>query len=237
LANNGIQFAADSDGNFKIVGIEPKKQNVAPTRAGAMVFGSNPSVDAANKARAVAEAELPPKSIELSNKTFMDGDYKAAIEKGQTASQAISQAKIARGALENLGGTNWATPAKVAGAKVLNVIGIPNAEKIASNAELFKSTLYNHVLSRQLDQKGPQTESDAQRIQQTYAQLGNTTRANNFLIDTIEAQAELDKRRETFYRNAMPIAQKDGNLAKIGQEWLVREPSIFDMPSMAKWKK
>jgi hypothetical protein len=198
---------------------------------------SNPAADAANKAKMEAEATLAPKSIELSNKTFMDGDYKGVIDKGTIASQSISQAKIARGALDNLGGTNWATPAKVAGAKVLNVIGIPNAEKIASNGELFKSTLFNHVLAKQLDQKGPQTESDAQRIGQTYAQLSNTTRANNFLLDTIEAQAELDKRRETFYRKALPIAQKSGNLAEIGDEWTARAPSIFDMPSMTKWKK
>jgi hypothetical protein len=176
------------------------------------------------------------KASESVNQNFLDKDYTPVIEQGKTATITINQAQIARKALEGMGGTNWAKPAVAVGAKILNVIGVPNAEKVAANAELFESTLYNHVLNKQLDQKGPQTESDAKRMSMTYAQLRNTTKANEFLLSSIEAQARIEKMREEFYRKALPIAQKDGDLAAVGREWANRQPSLFDMPSMTKFK-
>ena len=39
------------------------------------------------------------------------------------------------------------------------------------------------IIAKQLEQKGPQTEADAQRIQTTLGDLGNTKQANQFMLD------------------------------------------------------
>jgi hypothetical protein len=55
------------------------------------------------------------------------------------------------------------------------------------------------VLQRQLEQKGPQTESDAQRITQTGAQMGNTEAANKFVLNVARAQLKRDVDQRNFY--------------------------------------
>jgi hypothetical protein len=54
-------------------------------------------------------------------------------------------------------------------------------------------------LQKQLEQKGPQTEADAQRISQTGAQLGNTVEANRFMIDVAKSQLKRDVEQRNFY--------------------------------------
>jgi hypothetical protein len=61
-----------------------------------------------------------------------------------------------------------------------------------STTALFSAKANETVLQRQLEQKGPQTEADAQRITQTGAQLTNTVDANRFILDVAKAQLKRD---------------------------------------------
>ncbi len=71
-------------------------------------------------------------------------------------------------------------------------MGIKDAEKFATDAQVFNSQAKEVVLQKQLAQKGPQTESDAKRIEETGASLGNTPAANKFILDVAMAQNDRD---------------------------------------------
>lgn len=67
----------------------------------------------------------------------------------------------------------------------------------ATSAQTFTGLMQNLVLQKQIEQKGPQTEADAKRMEATLAQLGNTPEARQFLLDVGAAQLErnVDKKR------------------------------------------
>lgn len=69
----------------------------------------------------------------------------------------------------------------------------------ASTAEAFTGVMNNLVLSKMQEQKGPQTENDAKRIEATVAQLGNTPEAADFLLRTAQALAQRNIDRHQFY--------------------------------------
>lgn len=97
--------------------------------------------------------------------------------------------------------TGFGTQAKKVGASVLSAMGVPEAENFAANAETFFAAMNTAVLQKQLDQKGPQTEADAQRITATGAQLGNTVRGNQFIIALAKAQLKRDVEKRRFWEN------------------------------------
>ena len=95
--------------------------------------------------------------------------------------------------------TGFFAPIKKEAAAFLSDIGVADAEKYATDAQTFFATAQERVLERQLEQKGVQTTSDAQRMTQTFAQLGNTPEANRFLVDITEAQGKRDVETQRFY--------------------------------------
>jgi guanylate kinase len=95
--------------------------------------------------------------------------------------------------------TGFGTEAKAAGAKVLGALGVKDAQNYATSAQTFLGNASSAILQKQLEQKGPQTESDAQRITQTGAQLGNTKEANKFFIDVAKEQIKRDVDQRNFY--------------------------------------
>ena len=127
--------------------------------------------------------------------------------------------------------TGFATETKAAAAKVLSALGVKDAEKYAANAETFLANATQGVLQRQLEQKGPQTESDAQRITQTGAQLGNTRTGNRFLLTVAKAQLKRDVAQRDFYANWY---KKNGTYDGAEDAWLEGEggKSLFDRPEL-----
>jgi len=90
------------------------------------------------------------------------------------------------------------------------------------------------VLQKQLEQKGPQTEPDAQRITATGAQLGNTKEANKFLLNVAKAQLERDLKQREFY-----AAWREKNKTLEGAEdaWYAGpgSKSLFDNPALKRY--
>jgi hypothetical protein len=95
--------------------------------------------------------------------------------------------------------TGFGTETVAAGAKVLAALGVAEADKFATNAQVFQAKATEAVLQKQLEQKGPQTESDAQRIDQIGAQLGKTTAGNKFVLTTAKEQLKRDMEQRNFY--------------------------------------
>jgi hypothetical protein len=84
--------------------------------------------------------------------------------------------------------------------------------------------------------KGPQTEGDAQRAGQIFASINAPKQANQYILDLVEAKAQRDQMKASYYRDATPLARDQGDLSEVSRRWSNLQPSIFEMPSMAKWK-
>jgi hypothetical protein len=121
-----------------------------------------------------------------------------------------------------------------AGASVLAALGVKDAEKFATDSQKFQSNAISAVLQKQLEQKGPQTESDAKRIEQIGAQLGKTKAANEFILATAKEQLKRDIDQRNFYDRWYKT-----NKTYDGAEdaWFNGEggKSLFDRPGLRKY--
>ena len=130
--------------------------------------------------------------------------------------------------------TGFGTDAQKAGASVLAALGVPEANKFATDAQSFLAATQQAVLQKQLEQKGPQTEADSRRVTQTGAQLGNTVNANRFIIDVAKEQLKRDIERKKFLEswwktNKTFEGADDSWYAGAGGQ------SLFDSPGLKKY--
>lgn len=129
----------------------------------------------------------------------MVAEYKGLDEAAKAAEQLIPQFDIAKsidvktGALE---------PLKAKAGALIQGMGF-NPENLglpdAGNAQAITGVLNNVVLTKMQAQKGPQTENDAKRIEQTVGNLGNTPEAFGFLLDAGKALEERKIEQRDFY--------------------------------------
>ena len=130
--------------------------------------------------------------------------------------------------------TGFGTEVKTAGASLLAALGVPEAEKFATDAQTFLAATQQAVLQKQLEQKGTQTKADADRITQTGAQFGNTVKGNRFIIDVAREQLRRDIEQRDFYSNWW-----NNKKTYEGAEdaWYASEggKSLFDRPALKKY--
>jgi len=134
--------------------------------------------------------------------------------------------------------TGFGTETQAAAAKVLGALGVADAEKYATNAQTFSANATQAVLQKQLEQKGPQTESDAQRITQIGAQLGNTKEANKILLTVAQEQLKRDVEQRNFYdkwwkSNKTYDGAEDAWYAGDGGKSLFDRPALKDIGKSA----
>ena len=130
--------------------------------------------------------------------------------------------------------TGFGTETKAAGARVLSALGVKDAEKYATDTQTFQSNALQGLLQKQLEQKGPQTESDAQRLEQIGAQLGKTKKANEFILDTAKEQLKRDIDQRNFYAK---WKEKTDSFKGAEDAWFAGEggKSLFDRPALKKY--
>ena len=130
--------------------------------------------------------------------------------------------------------TGFGTETVAAGARVLAALGVQNAEKFATDTQTFQSNAINGVLQKQLEQKGPQTESDARRIEQIGAELGKTKQANEFILATAKEQLKRDIEQRNFYAK---WKEKTDSFKGAEDAWFAGEgaKSLFDRPGLKKY--
>jgi len=128
-------------------------------------------------------------------------DYDAVKASASLAQKSIPALESNLAILNKGFDTGSFTESKAAAAKVLGALGVKEAEKYATDSQAFLANASAAVLQRQLEQKGPQTEPDAQRITQTGAQLGNTKAANEFVLKVAKSQLQRDIEQRDFYAN------------------------------------
>jgi hypothetical protein len=119
---------------------------------------------------------------------------------------------------------------------VLAALGVKDAEKFATDTQTFQSNAIGAVLQKQLEQKGPQTESDARRIEQIGAELGKTKDANRFILDLAREQLRRDLEQRNFYSDWKKGPGK-GSFNGAEDAWFSGEggKSLFDRPALKKY--
>jgi hypothetical protein len=130
--------------------------------------------------------------------------------------------------------TGFGTEAKAAGAKILGALGVKDAEKYATDTQTFQANAINAVMQKQLEQKGPQTESDARRIEQIGSQLGKTKAANEFILSMAREQLRRDIDQRNFYDRWYKTKKTyDG----AEDAWFSGEggKSLFDRPALKQY--
>lgn len=182
-----------------------------------------------------AREKATTETTTLGNQTFMKDSYTPALQAGDAARSTITSVQSARNALSKLGTTGWGTETRAAAASVLGALGVPQADRFATNAQQFEAAIGQQNWTLLNAAKGPQTEGDAQRAAKTLASLKGTPAYNAFNLDLTQAMAERDAMKADYFRKALPFAQKNGDLQEIERRWLNVMPSIWKSPIMQKW--
>lgn len=198
--------------------------------------------------KAVAEAgrpvtnvttNLPPgeKAEEVKRGELFVEDQKKVASNATTARKSLAGIQSAQDVLSRDFETGFLTETKAKAASVLAALGISGAEKFATDAQKFLQATTQRVLDAQLEQKGVQTNQDAQRIEQTGARMGNTKAANEFILDVARAQAERAIAHDKFYRDWLRDPKNKNSLRGAEDAWLESEgnKSIFESPRLKKY--
>jgi hypothetical protein len=127
--------------------------------------------------------------------------------------------------------TGFGTETKANIANMLAAVGVKDAEKFATSAQIFQKEGSKALLDRLASQKGSQTERDAITGRETFVNFSDTPQAKDFTLDLAQAMALQDQRKAGYFQKAsnMPEVHK-GKLGSISTEWSKIEGSIFDMP-------
>ena len=160
--------------------------------------------------------------------------YKGISDAAKLAGRTLPALETQERVLNSGFKTGFSTEVQKAGASVLSALGVPEATQYATNAEKFLSATQQAVLQKQLEQKGTQTKNDADRIEQTGAQLGNTPDANKFILSVAKAQLKRDIEQRNFY-NAW--WKKNDTYDGAEDAWFSGEgnKSLFDRPELKQY--
>lgn len=214
-------------------------QNQAPAGGVPVAAGQQPGTrpvlqSEAEKKAQVGQVELTQGAQGEVNKNWITKSHNPVLEAGRSAQDVLTNLDAL--STVNLS-TGWGTEAASKAANVLAGLGVASkqATELASNAQKFQSIVLDRMAADLRKNSGPQTEGDAQRSLDTFAQLRNTPDANKFIIDLARAKANLDVKRAQYYSDALPLAIAEGNLSKVDSEWSKIRPSIWSDPVLQKY--
>lgn len=179
------------------------------------------------------------------NDNWVEKQYNPIREQGGAARSTLENVQVARQALQGIrenvwsrGGEGIGTEQKAVLANVLTSLGVAsgNAQMFAANVGKFNMAAAERLWVQLNAASGPQTEGDADRARQTFANLRNVKDANDYILDVVQARALRDEMRAKFYAAALPEAMKGGDLTEVDRQWSAREPSIWSLAPMQRWK-
>lgn len=135
--------------------------------------------------------------------------FSAVLQRGQDAQDKAATLRAMR---ENPAITGPTQDFRAAANAFFSDLGVPlSAERVGqiSNLAQYKSIQNQLVLTEQLKQKGPQTESDAKRIAESFGKTNNIQAANKLILN---------------YQLA--LADREGLLAEMAEEYRTRTGTI-----------
>lgn len=195
---------------------------------GAQPQGQSPYIAERNPIRQQSQIAL--------NDNWIKSTYQPVKDAGNTATDLQNSIQAMRNVDFNSG---WGAESKANAAAFLEGLGVNvgSSKLYAANAQKFQSVAMDRLLTTLGAQKGPQTEGDAQRAQQTFAKLNNTPEANAFILDFAQAKANMDQAKANFYDSALPVVQQRGDLTAADRAWRKVGYSVWNDPILQKWGK
>jgi hypothetical protein len=167
---------------------------------------------------------------------FLQKSYEEIRDRANRGRRFLPNLELASKTLERGLETGFGAEFKKDAQRVLVGLGLNTDEAKANveNAELFQTVVKNQVLQRLADQKGPQTDQDALRAEQTIAGFDKSTDVNKFLIAFDKAVTKQDLAQEKFYRD-WRVKNKTFDGAE--DAWLSGpgNKSVFDDPTLKKF--
>jgi hypothetical protein len=151
-------------------------------------------------------------------------EYGGIVDAANSAESARNQIRMAR-SFSDVGSDGKELPSvmqqKFGNAAValgMNVEspGFKNLLGRVTDGQSFVGATQNLVLTKMQAQKGPQTENDAKRIEQTVASLGNTPEARDFLLRASDALAYEDILKRDHYET---YRKENGTLGGAAGSW------------------
>lgn len=193
--------------------------------------------DLANAGRAPGTTVVMPvqeRAEKGARGTMLVEEFKAISTTARNAARNLPTLETQERILEGGFQTGFGTDAQKAGASILSALGVPEAKTYAAKAETFSAAANNAVLQKQLEQKGTQSQSDADRMEKTVAQLGNTVEGNKFIISVAKAQLKRDIEQRNFYSGWW---NKNKTYDGAEEAWFSGEgdKSLFDRPELKKY--
>lgn len=200
----------------------------SPFGTGGQSQSQNPYIAARNPIKQQSQIAL--------NDNWIKSTYQPVKDAGNTATDLQNSIQAMRNIDFNSG---WGAESKANAAAFLEGLGVNvgSSKLYAANAQKFQSIAMDRLLTTLGAQKGPQTEGDAQRAQQTFAKLNNTPEANQFVLDFAQAKANMDQAKASFYDSALPVVQQKGDLTAADRAWRKVGYSVWNDPILQKWAK
>jgi hypothetical protein len=188
-----------------------------------------PTGQTPNKTPVVTKENPVMQAVDIGlNEDWRKDVFAPAKLQGQTAQKTLDSVSVLRNTDLQ---TGFGTETKANIANMLAAVGVKDAEKFATSAQIFQKEGSKALLDRLASQKGPQTERDAITGRETFVMLSDTPQAKDFTLDLAQAMALQDQRKSGYFQKAtdMPQVHK-GKLGTISTEWSKIEGSVFDMP-------
>lgn len=216
--------------------IETLRASGAPANDPRIVARQNKITKLATHAPAPTMINVQEKAEAGAYGKMLVEQYDAISKQAGVAARTLPAIEANLGALNKGLDTGFGTEAKAAGARILGALGVKDAEKFATDTQTFQSNALQAVLQKQLEQKGTQTNADAERIEQIGAQLGKTKDANRFILDLAKEQLRRDIEQRNFYANWKRGPGK-GSFDGAEDAWFAGEggKSLFDRPALKKY--
>ena len=177
--------------------------------------------------------QLPPseKAEQTKRGEFLLDQYKKISEQASSARRMLTRVDLAESILDKGFRTGWGAEVQTKAASFLGAFGVEDASKYAANSQTFLAMVREVVFDRMLEQKGPQTDNDARRLDQTAASLTNEREANKFLLSAARAISNRDIKQQKFYadwykKNKTYDGAEDAWLEGEGAKSIFTEPAL-----------
>ncbi|CAO3447837.1 hypothetical protein [Azospirillum argentinense] len=229
----GAVVQRDASGKLSVV---EKGDTLSPE-----AFRQKADLARAGRAETTIDMKAEGEEAKAEGKRLVD-EFQSIQQRGQAAQDALSQINIARTIPEKdangnpLPGVFRQQIGNVAVALGFNPES-PTVQSVigrVSDGQSFNGVMQNLVLTKMQTQKGPQTESDAKRIESTVASLGNTPAARDFLLRTSTALAQRDVDQQAFYEQWKAGSKSYAGASKAWREHLASVPLVGTQPSTGK---
>jgi hypothetical protein len=193
----------------------------------AQVLGRTPTMDELMQYKQAGATRLNvglnrEKSFEKGVGESLAAEYMDVRNAAASANDLLYNIQAAESILGQGLETGALAPAKARIAAIAQGFGIDPGRlglESAETAEAFQGVVMKNLLQELVQQKGPQTEGDAERAMKTFARLGNTPEANRFLLRYGKALALRKQEMADFIDDKVGTSGGAAEYKAARQEW------------------